>query len=63
MNGELNCNKIYITISNATIKNFKGTKNSYSSKFDAHIRSSNLTSYQSNSNVGFIFVQTTNVSK
>ena len=27
MNGLLDCNQIYITISNATIKNFKGTKN------------------------------------
>ena len=63
MNGELNCNQIYITISNATIKNFKGTKNLYSSKFDAHTRSGNQTSYQSNSNVGYIFVQTTSVSK
>ena len=63
MNGELNCNQIYITISNATIKNFKGTKNLYSSKFDAHTVSGNQTSYQSNSNVGYIFVQTTSVSK
>ena len=63
MNGELNCNQIYITISNATIKNFKGTKNVYSSKFDAHTVSGNQTSYQSNSNVGYIFVQTTSVSK
>ena len=46
MNGELNCNQIYITISNATIKNFKGTKNLYSSKFDAHTVSGNQTSYQ-----------------
>jgi hypothetical protein len=63
MNGELNCNQIYITISNATIKSFKGTKNLYSSKIDAHTRSGNQTSYQSNSNVGYIFVQTTSVSK
>ena len=63
MNGELNCNQIYITISNATMKNFKGTKNLYSSKFDAHTTSGNQTSYQSNSNVGYIFVQTTSVSK
>ena len=60
MNGELNCNQIYITISNATIKNFKGTKNLYSSKFDAHTTSG---SYKSNSNVGYIFVQTTSISK
>ena len=60
MNGELNCNQIYITISNATIKNFKGTKNLYAPKFDAHTKSG---SYQSNSNVGYIFVQTTSVSK
>ena len=63
MNGELNCNQIYITISNATIKNFKGTKNLYASKFDAHTVSGNQTSYQCNSNVGYIFVQTTSVSK
>ena len=62
MNGELNCNQIYITISNATIKNFKGTKNLYSSKIDAHTRSGNLTSYQFNSNEGYIFIQTTNIS-
>ena len=63
MNGELNCNQIYITISNATIKNFKGTKNLYSSKIDAHTRSGNQTSYQSNSNPGYIFIQTTSLSK
>ena len=63
MNGELNCNQIYITISNATIKNFKGTKNLYALKFDAHTVSGNQTSYQSNSNAGYIFVQTTSVSK
>ena len=63
MNGELNCNQIYITISNATIKNFKGTKNLYAPKFDAHTVSGNQTSYQSNSNAGYIFVQTTSVSK
>ena len=63
MNGELNCNQIYITISNATIKNFKGTKNVYSSKFDAHTVSGGHTSYQSNSNPGYIFIQTTSLSK
>ena len=63
MNGELNCNQIYITISNATIKSFKGTKNLYSSKIDAHTRSGNQTSYQSNSNPGYIFIQTTSLSK
>ena len=63
MNGDLNCNDIYITISNATIKNFKGTKNLYSSKIDAHTRSGNQTSYQSNSNPGYIFIQTTSLSK
>ena len=62
MNGDLNCNQIYITISNATIKSFKGTKNLYSSKIDAHTRSGNLTSYQFNSNEGYIFIQTTNIS-
>ena len=62
MNGDLNCNDIYITISNATIKSFKGTKNLYSSKIDAHTRSGNLTSYQLNSNEGYIFIQTTNIS-
>ena len=62
MNGELNCNQIYITISNATIKNFKGTKNLYSSKIDAHTRSGNQTSYQTNSNEGYIFIQTTSIS-
>ena len=62
MNGDLNCNQIYITISNATIKSFKGTKNLYSSKIDAHTRSGNLTSYQLNSNEGYIFIQTTNIS-
>ena len=60
MNGELNCNQIYITISNATIKNFKGTKNLYNSKFDAHTTSG---SYKSNSNPGYIFVQFTSISK
>ena len=63
MNGDLNCNDIYITISNATIKSFKGTKNLYSSKIDAHTRSGNQTSYQSNSNPGYIFIQTTSLSK
>ncbi len=63
MNGDLNCNQIYITISNATIKSFKGTKNLYSSKIDAHTRSGNQTSYQSNSNPGYIFIQTTSLSK
>ena len=62
MNGDLNCNDVYITISNATIKSFKGTKNLYSSKIDAHTRSGNLTSYQLNSNEGYIFIQTTNIS-
>ena len=63
MNGDLNCNGIYITISNATIKSFKGTKNLYSSKIDAHTRSGNQTSYQNNSNPGYIFIQTTSLSK
>jgi type IV pilus assembly protein PilA len=54
MNGDLNCNQIYITISNATIKSFKGTKNLYSSKIDAHTRSGNP---------GYIFIQTTSLSK
>jgi len=61
MNGDLNCNDVYITISNATIKSFKGTKNLYSSKIDAHTRSGNQTSYQSNSNPGYIFIQTTSI--
>jgi len=63
MNGDLNCNDIYITISNATIKNFKGTKNLYDSRYDAHTLSGNQTSYQSNSNPGYIFIQTTSLSK
>ena len=36
------------------------TKNLYNSKFDAHTTSG---SYQNNSNAGYIFVQTTSVSK
>ena len=56
MNGDLNCNQIYITISNATIKNFKGTKNLYDTRYDAHTLSSNLTGYKFDSNVGYIFI-------
>ena len=61
MNGELNCNDVYITISNATIKNFKGTKNLYDTRYDAHTLSSNLTGYQYDTNVGYIFIKTTSV--
>ena len=61
MNGDLNCNDIYITISNATIKNFKKTKNLYATRFDAHTTSSNLTGYQYDYNVGYIFIKTTSV--
>ena len=61
MNGDLNCNNIYSTISNATIKNFKKTKNLYATKFDAHTTSSNLTGYQYDYNVGYIFIKTTSV--
>jgi len=61
MNGDLNCNDIYITISNATIKSFKGTKNLYDSKYDAHTASSNLTGYKYDYNVGYIFIKTTSV--
>ena len=60
MNGDLNCNDIYITISNATIKSFKGTKNLYDTRYDAHTTSG---SYKSNSNPGYIFVQFTSISK
>ena len=63
MNGDLNCNQIYITITNATIKSFKGTKNLYDTRYDAHTLSGNQTSYQSNSNPGYIFIQTTSLSK
>jgi len=61
MNGDLNCNNIYATISNATIKNFKKTKNLYATRFDAHTTSSNLTGYQYDYNVGYIFIKTTSV--
>ena len=61
MNGDLNCNNIYATISSATIKNFKKTKNLYATKFDAHTTSSNLTGYQYDYNVGYIFIKTTSV--
>ena len=61
MNGDLNCNDIYITISNATIKNFKGTKNLYDSRYNAHTVSSNLTGYKYDYNVGYIFIKTTSV--
>ena len=61
MNGDLNCNQIYITISNATIKIFKGTKNLYDTRYDAHTLSSNLTGYQYDTNVGYIFIKTTSV--
>ena len=61
MNGDLNCNQIYITISNATIKNFKGTKNLYDTRYDAHTLSSNLTGYKFDSNVGYIFIKTTRI--
>jgi len=60
MNGDLNCNQIYITITNATIKSFKGTKNLYDTRYDAHTTSG---SYKSNSNPGYIFIQTTSLSK
>ena len=60
MNGDLNCNQIYITITNATIKSFKGTKNLYDTRYDAHTTSG---SYKSNSNPGYIFVQFTSISK
>ena len=60
MNGNLNCNSPHLTIHNATIKNYKGTKNLYNSKFDAHTQSG---SYKSNSNPGYIFVQHTSISK
>ena len=60
MNGNLDCNNVSATIYNSTVKSFKGTKNLYNSKFDAHTTSG---SYKSNSNVGYIFVQTTSVSK
>ena len=60
MNGDLNCNQIYITITNATIKSFKGTKNLYDIRYDAHTTSG---SYKSNSNPGYIFIQTTSLSK
>ena len=63
MNGELNCNQIYIIISNATIKNLKGTKNLHDARYDAHTISGNQISYQSNSNVGYIFIQITSLSK
>ena len=61
MNGDLNCNDIYITISNATIKSFKGTKNLYDSRYDAHTVSSNLTGYKYDYNIGYIFIKTTSV--
>ena len=61
MNGDLNCNDIYITISNATIKSFKGTKNLYDSRYDAHTVSGDLTSYKYDYNVGYIFIKTTSV--
>jgi len=61
MNGDLNCNNIYATISSATIKNFKETKNLYATRFDAHTTSSNLTGYQYDTNVGYIFIKTTSV--
>ena len=61
MNGDLNCNNIYATISSATIKNFKKTKNLYATKFDAHTTSSNLTGYQYDYNVGYIFIKSTSV--
>ena len=60
MNGNLNCNSPHLTIHNATIKNYKGTKNLYNSKFDAHTTQG---SYKSNSNPGYIFVQWTSISK
>ena len=42
---------------------FIDLKGKYSSKFDAHTVSGGHTSYQSNSNPGYIFIQTTSLSK
>ena len=60
MDGNLDCNNVSATIYNSTVKSFKGTKNLYNSKFDAHTTQG---SYKSNSNPGYIFVQWTSISK
>ena len=63
MNGKLNCNDPHLTIYNVTVESYKGTKNLYNSKADAHTASGNNTSYKSNTNLGYIFVQFTSLSK
>ena len=61
MNGNLDCNNVSATIYNSTVKSFKGTKNLYDSRYDAHTVSGDLTSYKYDYNVGYIFIKTTSV--